>query len=71
MALNGLYVDLSQAQMMEAPPAAMADAELESATGTLLRQLRAIHARLNILEYERGKRQRLQACADMQQPVLL
>ena len=60
MALNGAFADLSQAQIMEAPGAAMSDAELGSAIAILVQHLHAIHKRLNLLEYEQGKRQRFQ-----------
>ena len=53
MALNGMHVDLSQAQMMEASALAMSDAELGSTITTLVQHLQAIHTRLNLLEYER------------------
>ena len=74
MALNGMHVDLSQAQIMEAPGTAMSDAELGSAIVTLGQHLQAIHRRLHLLEYERGKRQRFQnqqAVDGMRQPALL
>ena len=74
MALNGAFVDLSQAQIMEAPGPAMSDAELGSAIATLVQHLQAIHKRLNLLEYERGKRQRFQRqqmVDDMRQPAFL
>ena len=75
MALNGMYVDLAQAQIMEAPTTAMSEAELVSAIATVTQHLRALQARLNLLEYERGKRQRLQqiqqAVDGIRQPALL
>ena len=74
MALNGIHVDLSQAQIMEAPGMAMSDAELESAIATLGQHLQAICKRLHLLEYERGKRERFQnqqVVDGMRQPALL
>ena len=74
MALNGMHVDLSQAQIMEAPGPVMSDAELGSAIATLAQHLQAIHKRLHILEYEREKRQRFQsqqAVDGMRQPAFL
>ena len=75
MALNGLYGDLSHAQGMDAPATGMSEAELARAIATVIQHLRALHQRLNLLEYERGKRQRLQqmpqAVDSRRQPVLL
>ena len=74
MALNGAFVDLSQVQIMEAPGTVMSDAELGSAIATLGQHLQAIHKRLHLLEYERGKRWRFQsqqAVDGMRQPVFL